>query len=122
MERKKDHEGSLWLHYFLSIKDVCPWSYESYMQGRTKITNFDADIIKLNEQNWNVVEQDAFVYIANDMSIDELDEFCENRNSKQEKCEYLWSHPKYTKGGNRQTFRPVVIQQDREQLEKLRRG
>ena len=44
------------------------------------------------------------------------------RNDKQDKCEYLWSHPQYTKGGGRQTHCPIIIQQDRQFLTELRRG
>ena len=58
--------------------------------------------------------------IFKDMPVDELDKFVEKRNRKQTSCEYLWSHPKFTKGGNRQTNQPIVIQQDRAFLTELR--
>ena len=52
MERKKEVEDkSIWFNYFNSIKNVCPWSFESYCNGRVKITQFDRDILELNEQN-----------------------------------------------------------------------
>ena len=62
---------------------------------------------------------DAVVYLT-DMSVDELDKFVEDRNNEQDSCEYLWSHPTFTKGGNRQTSQPIVIQQDRAFLTELR--
>ena len=119
-KRKEVEDKSLWLKYFHSIKNVCPWSYESYCNGRVKITQFDKDILELNEQNWSLREWDAIVYTT-EMTVNELDEFVEERNNDQEKCEYLWSHPHYTKGGGRQTHRPIIIQQDRQFLTELRR-
>mgnify|MGYP001242503116 CR=1 FL=1 len=102
-----------WEKYFQSIQRVCPWSLESYLAGRIKITK--QDIIQ------DLKEYDAIVYQV-DMSIDELDNFVEKLNDIQEECEFLWSHPDHTKGGNNQTPVPVVIQQDRKFLEKLRKG
>ena len=111
-----------WLQYFHSIKNVCPWSYESYTQGTTKITQFDSNILKLNEQNWRNLPWEVIVYqLGDDLTLDAIDEFVAIRNESQEKCEYLWSHPSFTKGGKNQTPVPVIIQQDREQLLKLRR-
>ncbi len=111
-----------WLQYFHSIKNVCPWSYESYTQGTTKITQFDSNILKLNEQNWRNLPWEVIVYqLGDDLTLDAIDEFVAIRNESQEKCEYLWSHPSFTKGGKNQTPVPVIIQQDREQLLRLRR-
>ena len=120
MERKNEAEVD-WLNYFQSISKFCPWSLKSYKEGTMLITQFDKDILKLNEQNWSLKQWDAIVYTSK-LSVDELDKFCEKRNELQEKCEYLWSHPHYTKGGNRQTHCPVIIQQDRAQLTELRGG
>ena len=102
-----------WEKYFQSIQRVCPWSLESYLAGRIKITK--QDIIQ------DLKEYDAIVYQV-DMSIDELDNFVEKLNDIQEECEFLWSHPDYTKGGSNQTPVAVVIQQDRKFLEELRKG
>ncbi len=111
-----------WLQYFHSIKHVCPWSYESYTNGTTKIIQFDSDILKLNEQNWRNLPWEVIVYqLGDDLTLDAIDEFVAIRNESQEKCEYLWSHPSFTKGGKNQTPVPVIIQQDRENLLKLRR-
>jgi hypothetical protein len=41
-------------------------------------------------------------------------------NIESRNCEYFFSHPDYTKGLNNQTVIPVVIQQDRAQLKKIR--
>ena len=119
MERKEEAEDS-WLTYFHSIRNVCPWSYESYKKGRINIIKFNRDTLELNEQNWNLKQWDAIVYTTK-MTVDELDKFVEKKNEDQEKCEYLWSHPHYTKGGGRQTHCPIIIQQDRQFLTELRR-
>ena len=102
-----------WEKYFQSIQRVCPWSYESYLAGRIKITR--QSIIQ------DLKEYDAIVYQV-DMSIDELDNFVEELNDNQEECEFLWSHPDHSKGGDNQTPVAVVIQQDRKFLEELRKG
>jgi len=118
VEKRKEVEDN-WLTYFYSIKNVCPWSYESYKKGRIYITEFTTDKVIETEQNWNMDNYDAVVYLT-DMSVDELDKFVEDRNNEQDSCEYLWSHPTFTKGGNRQTSQPIVIQQDRAFLTELR--
>ena len=119
MERKGEVAEDNWLTYFYSIKNVCPWSYESYKKGRIYITEFTPNKVNRTELEWSCIWYDAVVYLT-DMSVDELDEFVEERNRKQNSCEYLWSHPEFTKGGNRQTSRPIIIQQDRAFLTELR--
>ena len=51
-----------------------------------------------------------------------IDEYVAFLNECQNTCEYLWSHPGFTKGGNNQTPVPVIIQQDRARLMELRHG
>jgi len=120
-KRKNEAEVD-WLTYFQSIKNVCPWSYESYTQGTTKITQFDKDILLLNEQNWSTLPWEVIVYLTgDDLTLNAIDEIVVYRNESQEKCEYLWSLPSFTKGGNNQTPVPVIIQQDKKTLERLRK-
>ena len=121
MEKRKEVEvDSNWFQYFHSIRHVCPWSFKSYLEGRIQIIPFDRDLLKLNEMNWTVQPNDALVYVVDDLTLDEIDEFVAHRNDCQEKCEYLWSHPTFTKGANNQTPKPVIIQQDRKRLMELR--
>jgi hypothetical protein len=120
VKRKEVEDNSIWFHYFHRIRHVCPWSYQSYLKGKIKITDFDEDIVKLTEQNWNINEWEAIVYVVKDLTLDAIDEFVAHRNDSQKKCEYLWSHPTYSKGGNNQTPWPVIIQQDRKWLMELR--
>jgi len=126
VERKNDLEDNLipnyivWLHYFRRIKNVCPWSYESFIQGKTKIVPFDPDMLTLMEMNWNIEPWEVILYVVSDLTLDEIDDFVARRNDSQEKCEYLWSHPLYSKGRNNQAPVPIIIQQDRERLMELR--
>jgi len=116
--KRKEVEDN-WLTYFHSIKNVCPWSYESYKKGRIYITEFTETKVIETEENWTMDKYDAIVYTTQ-MSVDELDTFVEQRNDEQDLCEYLWSHPSYSKGGKNQTQTPVIIQQDRKWLMELR--
>ncbi len=124
MERKKEVEVKInWLEYFYSIRKVCPYSYQSYLDGTTKITNFDEDILVLNEQNFETLPWEVIVYLlGDDLTLDAIDEYVASLNDCQNTCEYLWSHPTFTKGGNNNTPVPVIIQQDRARLMELRSG
>lgn len=111
-----------WLQYFHSIRHVCPWSYESYLKGKIKIAPFDIEILKLTEMNWDIEDWDAVVYVVDDLTLNAIDDIVAHRNDSQEKIEYLWSHPTYTKGGGNQAPFPIIIQQDRASLMELRHG
>jgi hypothetical protein len=122
VERRNGQEVN-WLDYFQSISKVCPWSLQSYLNGTTKITEFDEDIVKLNEQNFQNLPWEVIVYLTgDDLTLDAIDEYVALRNKCQENCEYLWSHPSFTKGGKNQTPVPVIIQQDRKILMELRKN
>jgi len=121
VEKRKEVEVKYnWLQYFHSIRHVCPWSYKSYCQGKIKITALDLEMLKLAEMNWHLEDWDAIVYVVEDLTLDEIDDIVAHRNDSQKKCEYLWSHPTFTKGANNQTPKPVIIQQDRKRLMELR--
>jgi hypothetical protein len=38
-------EYTNWLWYFRKIKKVCPWSYDSFIKGTTKIIPFDKEMM-----------------------------------------------------------------------------
>ena len=121
VERKEEVEvKSIWFQYFRSIRHVCPWSYQSYLEGKIKIIPFDREILELTETNWVVQPYDALVYVVDDLTLDAIDDIVAHRNDCQEKCEYLWSHPTFSKGGNNQAPYPIIIQQDRAKLMELR--
>jgi len=122
VERRREVEArSIWFQYFHSIRHVCPWSYESYLNGKIKIIPYDEDMLKLTEMNWSIEPWDAVVYVVDtDLTLDAIDNIVARRNESQEKCEYLWSHPTFTKGGGNQAPFPIIIQQDRAKLMELR--
>jgi hypothetical protein len=108
-----------WLWYFRRIKKVCPWSYKSFIDGTTN----SLDIEKLNffESNWEQEPWEAIIYlVGEDLTLDEIDNIVASKNESQIKCEYLWSHPSFSKGAKNQTHVPVIIQQDRKRLMELR--
>ena len=81
MERKEEVEDkSIWLKYFHSIRHVCPWSYRSYLEGKIKIIPFDRELLKLAEANWSLETSDALVYVVDDLTLEEIDEFVAHRN------------------------------------------
>ena len=68
MERKKEVEDkSIWFKYFRSIRHVCPWSYQSYLEGRIKIIPFDRELMELTEANWAQQPWDALVYMVDEL-------------------------------------------------------
>ena len=103
-----------WYEYFESIQDVCPWSFKAYKDNMINFYEKDLSIR-------NLEESEANIYIFPEgYTDDDLYEIAEELNSMYSDYEFLWSHPDYTKGGNRQTPVPVIIQQDRKTLEILR--
>ena len=104
----------MWNSYFEKIKDVCPWSWQSWKQDKILITQLHC--IK------PLGEYDAIVYMVEDVDEDSLDEYVQELNEEYDQYEFLWSHPTHTKGGKNQTPMAVIIQQDRKVLEDLRKG
>ena len=112
---------TIWLWYFRRIKKVCPWSYKSFIDGTTKIIPFDIEKLNFFESNWEQEPWEAIIYlVGEDLTLDEIDNIVASKNESQIKCEYLWSHPSFSKGAKNQTHVPVIIQQDRARLMELR--
>jgi hypothetical protein len=104
-----------WAKYFYSIKKVCPWSWEAFQNKQILIIKFD-EVLPLHDYQ-------AIVYtFFSEIDIESLDTLAKWCNKTYPECEFLWSHPDHTKGGNNQTPVPVIIQQDRKQLAGLRKG
>ena len=129
MERKNVQEDKLpsdyivWLRYFKQIKNVCPWSYKSFIAGTTNIVPFNLELLIENESNWNERPWEVIIYLmGDDYTLDNMDSITEYRNEVQNTCEYLWSHPSFSKGGNNQAPNRIIIQQDRARLMELRNG
>jgi hypothetical protein len=119
---KRDLEVD-WERYFQSISHVCPWSLESFQQGRIDFVPFSWDGLQAREATWPKLTRDNFdavVYITiPETSQQELDFICESMEGSPN-CIYFWSHPDHTKGGNNQAPLPIIIQQDRENLTRAR--
>ena len=129
MERRSVQEGKplpdyiIWLFYFRKLNKVCPWSYESFIAGTTNFVDYSEDLLLENETNWNQQSWEVIIYLmGDDYTLDDMDNITEHRNEVQNTCEYLWSHPSFSKGGNNQAPKPIIIQQDRARLMELRHG
>ena len=102
-----------WTAYFEKISDVCPWSLEAW-------NNNEIRVFEGFEKVRPLIGKKAHLYLLPHFSDDDLYELAEDLNDVFDEYEFLWSHPDFTKGGNRAAPVPVLIQQDRELLEYLR--
>ena len=100
-----------WLAYFQNIKEVCPWSYSAVLQGKIRIETWHSHILDLGTDK-------AVVYLAPNHKPRQLKRISDRLNHSYSQYEFLWSHPKYQ--GN-STPVPVIIQQDAQLLEKIRK-
>ena len=105
----------MWNFHFWKIKHVCPWAWEAWNNDKIKIVFDFEEILPLDSY-------DAIVYEIEDVDEDSLDEYVQELNEEYTEYEFLWSHPTHTKGGKNQTPVPVIIQQDRKTLKRLRKG
>ena len=96
-----------WLDYFRSIKTQCPWSYPAYQQGRIDIQEYLGQILPLGRYQ-------ARVYTVQDpdQSVEALSAALDHGED-----EWLFSYPGY---GPWATPVPVLIQQNRQELNQLR--
>lgn len=108
-----------WPKYFQSIQDVCPWSYQAYRNGKLDIRDFDIDAIIWEDCDWDS-RWNAIVWQHCPYSVDEMEKVVNDLNRESRNCIYFFSHPAYTKGKNKQTLVPVIIQQDKKQLSQVR--
>ena len=106
-------ESVNWKAYFENISDACPWSLEAYKNDEIQFFEGDVAIRGLGKGKANL-------YILPDIDVDHIYELAEQLDELYFQYEFLWSHPDYTKGGNRATPVPVIIQQDKAELEYLR--
>jgi hypothetical protein len=111
VERKrKTIEEDKWDEYFHYIKGECPWSLSAWKRGTLLITHWKGKPVELGDL-------EGIVYVHTNASARLLKKLEQRLNSRDENCEYLYSHP---------TFRhysapfPCLIQQDRAYLRYLR--
>ena len=111
-----------WKDYFQSIVDVCPWSYEAYKNGKIIIRDYNIDALLWEDFVWGSYSDiNAIVWQNVPFQLEDLEKVVADLNFESNKCIYFFSHPEYTKGKNKQTFVPVIIQQDKKQLDQARK-
>lgn len=105
----------MWEFHFWRIKNVCPWSWDAWQRGKIDVVDFEK-VLPLGDY-----EARVYTFLSY-TEIETLDMLVEIFDEDYPECEFLWSHPDHTRGGNNQTPVPVIIQQDRKTLKRLRKG
>ena len=116
-----------WLEYYKSISKVCPWSYRSYTMGSIITIPYNEVTFETFATTFSVckskegVQTDCFVYVCEGKSPQWLETTVKQlqRVDKYSDSEWLYSTPEDDDEGNA-TPVPVIIQQRKKQLEKLR--
>lgn len=107
--KAKSHQSVNWYAYFKSIRQQCPWSYSAYVKGQISIVEYQG--VKLPLGN---MQARMYIVQAPDSVVQAL---AEAFDYSDERDEWLYSYPGY---GPYATPVSVLIQQDRQQLAKLR--
>ena len=121
MEKRKEVN---WLKYYESIRDVCPWSYRSYvMGGIITIPYNDVTFITFSQtfegcKDRHGVRTDCFVYTCESKPVRWLESMVDEMNETYPTQEWLYSSPDDDSGNA--TPIPVLIQQNRATLTNLR--
>lgn len=100
------NEAIDWSKYFLHIKERCPWGYAAWNRGLIEVVDWSGESVPLGQYQarmYLVPEQEDIVELANSLNHGE--------------DEWLYSYPSY---GEFATPVPVLIQQNRAMLSKLR--
>lgn len=97
-----------WDSYFLAIKDQCPWGYAAWQQGLIDIQTWTGRPQPLSKYQARV-----YIVNANGATVEKMAEELDEGEH-----EWLFSYPQY---GEFATPVPVLIQQDRATLTKLRK-
>lgn len=98
-----------WSAYFYGIRSECPWSWAAWQKGQISIDSWQGQAVELAPYL-------ARVYLV-DMTTQQLLDLTESLDSADTACEWLYSYPEY---GESATPVPVLIQQNRAQLNRLR--
>jgi hypothetical protein len=126
-KERADHPKEVdWLNYYKSIQAVCPWSYRSYIMGGIITIPYDSNTFNTfasafkSCKSRDGVLTDCFVYVCRDKTPKWLETTVQelNREEKYTDSEWLYSTPDDDEGNA--TPVPVIIQQRKAQLEKLR--
>ena len=98
-----------WGKYFLSIQKECPWSIVAWTKGKIDIAQWSGKVLDLGLYR-------ARVYTVKNINRRRLKKIAKLLD--QGSCEWLWSYPGY---GSFATPVPVLIQQDRQTLNDIRK-
>lgn len=110
-KQRRSQEEVNWCEYFQQIQGVCPWSYSAWKKDTIDIVDWQGSIRDLGGYS-------ARVYIHVNASPRLLNKWADKLNLQYAQYEFLWSHPRY-KGDSAPV--PCIIQQDRHQLNSIRR-
>jgi hypothetical protein len=102
----RNHPSVNWYEYFKSIRSECPWSYSAYLNNQIDFRVFDGTTLPLGDYL-------ARVYILD--SEEGIEQLTDSLDFGQD--QWLFSYPKY---GEWAAPVPILIQQDRALLTKLR--
>lgn len=108
MVKAASHQSVNWYSYFKSIRAECPWSYNAYINGQIHIVPWQGEVIPLGQYLARVYTVDA------DHTAEALAESLDHGED-----EWLFSYPGY---GEFASPVPILIQQNRALLAKLRRN
>ena len=107
-----------WQQYFQGIRSECPWSLKAYLNNQLEIVPYSDLTLVDNRKRVASGEPEAVIYtFYTNISSKWLEEMCDKLNDHDPRCEYLWSHPEH---GGSSTPLPVLIQQQKVRLTKLR--
>ena len=113
-----------WLKYYESIRDVCPWSYSSYIMGKIITIPYNDKTFMSYAASFRTcksrtgVPTDCFVYTCENKGVRWLESMVDEMNEQYPHAEWLYSSPDDNSGNA--TPIPVLIQQHRAKLENLR--
>ena len=98
-----------WGKYFLSIQKECPWSIVAWTKGKIDIAQWSGKVLDLGDYR-------ARVYVVKNINKRRLKKIAKLLD--QGSCEWLWSYPGC---GSFATPVPVLIQQNRQELNDIRK-
>lgn len=109
--KRKSHAEVNWCDYFQQIQGVCPWSLAAWKKDTIDIAAWLGTVEDLDGYS-------ARVYVHVNASPRLLNKWADKLNVQYPQYEFLWSHPRY-KGDS--TPVPVIIQQERNHLNSIRK-
>jgi hypothetical protein len=102
----RSHQSVDWGKYFDSIKEQCPWSLSAWLKNQIDVVDWEGSVIPLSPfqaRIYTVGSDTEAETLANELDVGE--------------DEWLFSYSEYGEFG---TPIPVIIQQNRKQLNYLR--